>query len=589
MRVYGYDWPDDIGAGLANADINIHLWCYANWDPFNKHMLQRHEHMILAMKLLFPEELPNGERGLTWNEWTEWRIWSLCYRPFQTWWGSTSCGKSHDSAAFFLADWLAAPHKTTTQLCSESKDMLTGRIWRDMVRLHSSYDKTCPLPGERFKDSIIYRGGDGESTINKIECVAVQRGKVEQGVAHLSGIHNERNRLVIDEMQATPEAAVEAWDNLATADHLFLGMGNPVSRMDALGRYSEPVDGWNSISVEDTEWRTAKGMCLHFDGLKSPGIRNPRKFWFMITQSQVDNMMVYPGPDSPRFWTQIRGFLAPEDASDTVLTEAFAQKFNMTECATWEDTYTWVFGLDPAFSTGGNDVAWRPAKVGKMTNGQMGIELQKEKHLLVKATGNEPITFGIAKQVIAELDKYGLDVDSVAMDSTTSQTGLADIIDSMSRRGKRVYRVDFAGAASDLPVGEDDTRPCNEKYKDRVTELWYTMTEFGRYDQIRGLSGAALKQFCTRRLDKRLDSKRLLRVESKREMKKRTAGQSPDDADACVCVLDFARNKMGIHPGGAKARRKRKTEDIETLEGVEYYREYDGEPVYGDGYRHEPV
>jgi hypothetical protein len=102
----------------------------------------------------------------------------------------------------------------------------------------------------------------------------------------------------------------------------------------------------------------------------------------------------------------------------------------------------------------------------------------------------------------------------------------------------------------------EDARPCSEIYKNKVTELWYTMREFGRNDQIRGLRQKEQSQFCKRRLIPKVDSRSKLCVESKKDFKKRTAGDSPDDADASVCALDFLRHKAAVFPGkrGATTR-----------------------------------
>ena len=50
-------------------------------------------------------------------------------------------------------------------------------------------------------------------------------------------MHNEYVYLIVDEMQATREAAVIAWDNLSSGlvEGGFLGLGNPMSKPDPLG------------------------------------------------------------------------------------------------------------------------------------------------------------------------------------------------------------------------------------------------------------------------------------------------------------------------------------------------------------------
>jgi hypothetical protein len=71
-------------------------------------------------------------------------------------------------------------------------------------------------------------------------------------VEKIIGFHATNTYAMVDEMQATNEAIVTASISLrAGADnHEFTGLGNADSELDAHGQASEPIEGWDSITVE---------------------------------------------------------------------------------------------------------------------------------------------------------------------------------------------------------------------------------------------------------------------------------------------------------------------------------------------------
>lgn len=566
MILYGFNFPDNTSLVMA------HLHAYRYWSKSNKQQLPKHVHFQRAIELLWPEVLPSGKKGYVWSEWSYRRLWGWCYNDFLTWCGPSSSGKSTDAAVFALTHWLSAPDATTIIVCSTTKDMLDRRIWREIVRFHSMlkglYGEGM-VPGSRRKQPPMIQLEDpdskeGESTINAIFGVAVQKGTVAEAIGNMVGIHNEYNVLIIDEMQATREAAVQAFDNLSTGrEAKLLGMGNPVSRLDPLGRASEPTKGWGSVSTEMEEWPTRRGLCQFFDGLKSPGVADPEKYHFLLNQKQIDDMARDPGRDSPRFWSQRRGFFPPEGLQQTVITENYIGQFGLSgnKCV-WRERYVELVSLDPSFSAGGDSAILTPARVGWCVDGYYRIEFQEQRQIQFKLSAGKAIAYVLADSVMDELKARGLSPRQFSIDCTGSQSVLADVIDREwnitrnkrkdSSEWERCHRVHFYGSCSDLPISTEDPRPASEVYRNRVTELWYLFREYARNGNLRLVPGEALLQFCTRLVldnyGKGASSERI-QVESKREMKDRTGGKSPDHADSVVCLLEYVRSVLSIKPG----------------------------------------
>jgi len=578
MILYGKRWPDD------TPKATVHLWCYRHWDP-EQGMLPRHKHFELAIKALWPETLPNGERGYIWSSWSHRRLWSWVYNEYQTWWGPAASAKSTDGAVFALTEWLAAPDRTTVTLCSTSIEALRQRIWREVVRFHSLLKIQDPdiLGSFRRQPPMLSYEPEGSessaSTINAIFGIAMPEGSDDDAMRNAFGKHNDYNILILDELQMMHPAAANAYDNLSTGGlgSKFLGMGNPVSRLDGLGKASEPKNGWNSISPSMDQWETKRGVCLYFDGLKSPALEDPERYFFLINQADIDQMAEDPGRDSPRFWSQRRGFVPPEGLTQTVFTENFIEKFHVKDKAVWVSEKILKMAFDPAFSAGGDRAVLTPFHYGRFTNGMMGIEFEEPITINLELSSGEPLTYNLAFKVIKHLESRGLDPSDLSMDCTGQGNSVADVIDrewAMKHKDesskKKVYRVLFNSAASSEPVSVEDETPCKDKYKNKVTELWYVAREFARYDQLRGLCEIAITQFCSREV---LMAGKQDVIESKTDMKSRTGGRSPDHADSVVVGLEYVRFKLGGTPGKGDLNTKQtitledvQKADIETTE-----------------------
>ncbi len=495
--------------------------------------------MVRAIKELW------SDRVFRVNSWTERRVRKFCTEPtgFFTMWGPSSAGKSTDVAAIVLAHWLSAPQITTCTVCSTTRPALIQRIFGEIVRLYMALDNA---PGEYKSSQTAILLGD-ENTKNGIFGVAVLIGSIKDAMSNMVGKHNRRNVLVVDEMQGTREAAVEAVSNLQGGeDFHFVGIGNPESRLDPLGRYSEPVDGWDSINPGVDEWKTKWGSCIFFDGRKSPAVVEPggaQKYPYLIKQSDIDQRVKWYGENSPRFWSQSIGFIPPEGLLRTIFSESFFVKHGMIDKAEWDRDWTLVAGLDPSFSSGGDRCVLSFAKVGRDKTGKWKIEFTETIDIPMEMKSDEPLSYSTARKVGELCDARGVVPANFAMDTSGTQTALADIIESEWGRG--ILRVGFGGKPSDLPVSTEEAVPARERYANRVTELWYTFYQYGRHGHIAGMEVDAIKEFCSRLLLEKINP---VCVEPKSSMKGRT-GKSPDDADSKVVLTELVRERLGIAPG----------------------------------------
>lgn len=560
-----------------DADIELNIWRnYYEYSRMSPELLPRAEHMQNAIEILFPEryilqqggyEIP--KRGYIWNKWMDRRCKSWTNNDYQTWWGASATGKSTDAAILALCTWLSSPENTTIIVCSTTKSMLEKRIWREIVKFYKMRENE--FPGKLVPSDMAIYFDKAKDPLSGIHGVAVKRGSIEDALGDMIGMHNEYVYMIIDEMQSTHEAAETAWDNLSSGciDGGFLGMGNPCSKLDPLGIASEPKGGWKEASTALEEWKTKKGVCLYFDGLKSPGVDDPVRYPFLLTQKQINKMAKDPGTDSPRFWQMRRGYLPPDGISWAVMTENTMTEYHVQEKVDFISPPTRVAGIDPAYSQGGDKCIIYAADVGTIPDGRTVIQFLDPIRIALAAKEGELLLKTLRKDICKHLRTLDIDIQNVGMDTTGNQWILADSVEE-ELGAEGMLRVKATDAATRDPISVNHPQPANNLYKNYVTELWGRFGGFVNNDMIRNLCHAACLQFCVRQLDFATNDTRKVVIEPKDSLLDRL-GHSPDEADAATIACEVIRKVLGILPmtdrgAGGTAYRKKPVEKLAEVE-----------------------
>jgi hypothetical protein len=540
---YGIEWP------VGTTDATIELGCYRH--PHDTG-LTKAEHMERAVRLLWPEPV------YMFNYWTRRRIKAWCENDWITVWGASSTGKSTDFGMLAVAHWLSAPYATTMTICSTSKGALQKRIWAEVLKFYS-YVREAPGRYYPSRTAIIFPSffaGDGDEwrednpaikySRNGIFGVAVQKGSAEQAKDDLIGVHNLYNAMILDEMQSVREAAVDAVSNLQGGKEFkFVGMGNPSSRLDLLGRESLPESGkWDDCNPDMLEWKTKRGVCLFFDGRKSPAITEENgeiRYPFLLRQRDIETRKSWYGENSRKFWSQTIGFIPADGAEKTVFGETFIIYNEMDKQALWDDGYELCGGVDWAFTEGGDRCILQTAKVGKV-NGVVTLQFA-ERHLVpIDVSNTEPSSYLAARKVRDICKSCGIKPSLIGTDTSGTQGPQTDILEQEWEPG--ILRVGFGGKASErMVIAENKT--AHESYANRVTELWYQMFHLGRAHQIKGVDSDLSLELCSRLIVKDTP----LMVEPKPLMKAR-AGYSPDIADAAVIAVEVAVERLQLVVAG---------------------------------------
>ena len=555
-------------------DVDIERYCCLNWE---KNLGTPHWvfHFKEFMKLLFCQ---GDKPPLVWTPWTERRVNSVflnteAEKPITTnftiWWGPSAVGKTTDAAAIILAYWFLRPQETTCLVCSTISDQLDKGIWGETVRLYGEHAPHMPFVVKPSNHSITLKA-DADTNIKDAQAgifgVAVQRGSYEETKAALSGRHRPYVIRFVDEGQGQKEVVVESFENAkgGTTEAYFIMAGNPDSWLSVLGKHSIPKNGnVNSVSMDMDRWETKEGHVEFFNGLKSPGVEDPKKYPFLLSQGQIDDTRRTKGEDHPIFWQQRVGFVPPEGLLSVMMSEAFIMQHRMMEKAEWHGYYRTFAAVDPAFSSGGDDPVFNAFSVGLFMDGTYGIYFHEPIVMTIKAKKDKSSTFNLAMDIIANCKALGLHAKDLAMDTTGMQNMLADAVEDNWERG--IYRCGFSSAISELPDDVDETVEAKKLYNRRVDQLWGCVAAFGKRGQIRGLSDTAAKQFAARLLIKQVP----LQLEDKKSMKARS-GYSPDFADVVAVAADYVREVLNFLAGGMDPMaKKRKNEEQSGLDREE--------------------
>jgi len=499
--------------------------------------LHRSEHIKHVIQMLYPWVWKN------WHEWNELMLWAWCkYKEI----GMTGCSGAHKTFSFTLfafIEFLAKPMATSVVLTSTTVPSLRARVWSELMSFYSkgrtNFTTLFGFNPIDSKTMVQSKKGDDKYAIRAI---AVDSGDIEQAVGKIQGVHPDRMIMMVDEAAQTQPAIFTARANLqvGTKFFRFVAIANAVDQFDAHGKFCEPKNGWSTITVNDTHWDTKTGICLHFDGLKSPNVKAGKEIYpKLFSQLNVDTIRHNHGENSLEWWSYVRGFWAPSGTRNTVLDAAMIFDSQADQKAIWEGSgKTQKASLDPAFTTRGDRCILRFAYVGNFVDGSAGLEFTDIVNIRLEERKDYPLNYQIADRVIEECTSRGIPPRDFIMDAT-SASGLADIISQ--RWSPEIVKIQFGGLATSEPVSMDDTREANKVYKNRVTQLWFNVNKMVMSGRIRGLDEETSKEFCTRQYE--LKNEKTI-LEPKDQMKIRTAGTSPDlaDAAALLCCLFLQQN-----------------------------------------------
>lgn len=538
---YGRVWPE------GTTDVTIELVAFReNYGP-ERGGFGKFGHFRKVVELLWPFDKKKNKGGFQWNPWAERIFEEACRWNYLGISGPKSSSKTHCIGLWGLINWLCDPFNTLVLCTTTSLREARKRMWGVIRERHL---QVPGLPG-RIVDSmgklILDEAGSDRSSITLIPSA---KDKEKEATEKLIGLKNKRVFLLVDEATDVSPAIFEAIHNLDSNPFFqCIALGNFASAYDPFGQFIAPKNTWNSVNCDLGGWETSRGYCLHLDGEKTPNLDADDEWPFLLTSRQLREAREYQGENSLSYWRFIRSFPAPVGAEQNIYSEAEIRRFEGEALPKWEKQPIRVAGLDPAFTNGGDRSVLYVGSFGKSDLGLPTICFEKAHILREDASkANEPRNFQIARQVKEICQSEGIAPENLAVDATGAGDPFCDILSELW--SPRVYRVKFGERPSQLPVSAMSPVKANEKFGNRVSELWWVGVEFLRSNQLRGISPDLARELCARKYSTMSGGK--LVVEPKKDMKARM-GKSPDLADAALLLLDVCRYRLGAYAGARLA------------------------------------
>lgn len=516
------------------------------------------KHLKAAHHLFWPEFIK------TWTYWDDRTFEALCKDwVYVSLAGGGSTGKSHRMARAAILYYLANPSKRLVITASTTLGASTARIWGYITQ----FIDTMAVPYKLHS----YTGNNPRILFNKKDpihgmySVAAAKGTTQKAIANWIGKHpREALLLILDEAPDLDPILLDAIPNLHSPGIEFkcVPIGNSADQNDLHGALSTPKNGWDSIDpMRDTFWETTqqKGCCLFFNCYESPAIHEPnlikRKALesFLISERLIAQKKLQYGEDSVSFWRFVVGFWRSDALESAVITKKFIEHFHTQVKPEWSGLVPLQIcaGIDPAFSTGGDNCVIRMAILGQETSGKIVLDFMKERLLFkipVLASLPDSAEMQVATAIVRILKEFNCPLEHCALDVTGVGRALGELIRMKGGYSGHPLRI------ITVPSGRQSVKSFDATPMTPI-QLWAAYRDFIQHDQIRGLDQMTFYQL-TSRLTERKNGQEVL--ENKQAYRRRIAAvnpqlaHSPDEADAGALTIQAAVQRLGFFPSQAR-------------------------------------
>lgn len=526
--------------------------------------LGKYGHFMRIVELLWNNPDLNCKKRYIHNAWAERFFRAACEERYLGVAGCASAGKSDPAALWAIVNYLADPSHTKVLVMSTTIAGAKLRIWKTLTEYWTGLSQIGSTPGKALWSNNLIKGPSYDfqsvSDAAGIQLLASEKSKEKESLEKVIGIKapktdGPRGRqgkliLLIDEMTGCSESVLHAaYNNLDSNENFqLIGLGNPNSLFDTFGLFCEPDDGWESLSEEDMEWKTKRGICIRFDAQYNPRItdEDERLVW-MPTQAKIDQAIREYGPKSLFFNRMFRAVFTKEGEGNHIYSAADFLSSRAFDKVIWgHEAPTPVAFLDPSFTEGGDRCILTFGRFGIDLNGLPVLEYTDYEALHINISDKEvPHNYQIARQFRDICGKRGIKPENAGFDSTGGGGPFGDIVSQ--EWSPLVKRINFSGSPSNKTVSTSNRTPAKDFYANRVTEIWYAAKPLMASGQIKGFRTEVAKEICIRENYKgpKGENTRKLQVETKREMKSRT-NESPDLGDSAFGLIELCRNNFSF-------------------------------------------
>lgn len=535
-------------------------------------------HAMNLIRMLWPERIaiyrPNKYGEEVVNFFFLEVIWGFCKENEIHLTGPASAGKSCPAAVWSLIAYWSSPKRTAVLLSTTSSQGADLRFWGEIRDLFNKSTWKVGVPIDYKKcitlDEGVLKGGKRDSTTrdmrNAITVIPIPRGMEGQAAARsVIGIKNEVVIWIIDELPEMESGILDVpVSNLESNTNFMLGgLGNAKPGLNPHTEACEPDGGYEGFNLDNTyfggEWRTAQGgWCIFMDGHKSPNFcvdyhfsRTKQELPFPYLSNHIThekNAVRYGngnrenGMKSAEYMRMNRGKWPQAGGDQTCLSSGDVTSVGAHKSdAIWGPLgFSWIMGIDPAFSSGGDGFEIMLSKLGRLYDGSQCLLMEDDTITLYAPgdLGGRSYAEVMASQIVEIMISKGIHPSCVGMD-ISSDGGVIfaalvkELIKMEVKGAEQVIPISSSGRASENVVSAYDSRKCCEAYDRSVTELWMTVPKIIAQGLLKGFnvrSGYARDLFSRPYTSIGNDRVSLM---TKKDLKK-LIGRSPDKGDAFV-------------------------------------------------------
>jgi len=419
-------------------------------------------------------------------------------------------GKSH-SAALLAAWWIDvhAPGEAFVVTSAPTYAQVRAILWRYIRQLH----KRAGLPG---------RVNQTEWLIDE-DLVAFGRKPADHDEAAFQGIHARRVLVLLDEACGIPAQLWIAADALTTNDGC---------RIVAIGNPDNPSSYFKEVSEETSSWHKIRISAFDSPNLTDEPIPDELRE-LLISAHWVAEKKQEWGEDSPVYISKVLGEFPGDNPFAVVRYADVAMcRFEIDTPRTPEELSPVELGIDVG---GGGDLTVIRERRGMVSGRRWSSRSDKPETL--------------APFVLRVINDTG--ASSVKVDSIGIGWGLVGELRNMAAQGLHSANVHAVN------VGEAASQP--HRFANLRAELWWEVGRRAFEQRLVDVStmeeaDRTIAELCMPLYDH--DPKGRIRVEPKDDIRKRTNGRSPDDADAWLLSYYQPRGGASMISDYAAAMRK---------------------------------
>ena len=554
---YGLDWD------LRYAPLQIEFQMIRNL-YFGDDKKQLLKHYLNAHKLLLPEDSQ--------NRWFVLGMKSLIENAINAFLGAASTNKTYIFAVHALIDFFVFGERSLSIVSSTDMKSLEIKVWGRIKSLFNRCRRNHPYLDGYILDSmkaITNQEIDEDNEIARemnsgIVCVACVSGGRFVGMGKFQGAKPPHSpgkfdgilKHYGDEAAVMQPSFLDAYSNWMVNNSgdikSFKGVmgGNPTDISDPLCIAAEPVGGWDSfVDTGKTQEWTSRWYDAHvvaFDGRDSPNNDEPKnRFPYLISDGFVELMKRTHGDDSWQFYQQAIGKPSRGMVSNRVITMGFCEQHKAFDSALWQSPPSKLIAACDLAYGGGDRCVFMTGKIGAGIKGEELMEITGYEIVPIRLNAGIEPEEQIAKFIFERSNQLGIPPENISYDSFGRGTmgfflaalfGKNNPVPVNSGDSPTARPVRFDYFVQEAKTGQRLKR-CNEEYKKKITELWFSVREAIHSEQLKGLTKEVayegqLRIFSTKN--------GMTELETKEDMKERVK-KSPDLFDTLAILVETAR------------------------------------------------